>query len=189
MGGKHVNEYAQIRLDLTDDQWPFTGTDHDRRIARAILVDDAGLYYFVRVRRDDDFGPATLIETSGGGVEPGEDPETAVCRELREELGAEAEILCPLGLVSDYYNLIRRHNLNHYFLCRARSFGTRHLTEDEANCFHLSLLRLSYDEAVREYERRACTRIGRLIAARELPILHLAHRILEEAPAPRAPMG
>ena len=52
------------------------------------------------------------------------------------------------------------------------------MTEDEIKWFHLSVLRLSYDEAVREYELRACTRIGKLIAARELPILRLAHEFL-----------
>ncbi|MBO4419680.1 MAG: NUDIX hydrolase [Oscillospiraceae bacterium] len=170
---------TEIYLELRDDQWPFTYTDHDRQIVRAIVVDDEGWFYFVRARRDDEFGCAVLIETSGGGVEPGEELESAIRRELREELGAEVEILGSLGLVSDYYNLIHRHNLNHYFLCRVRSFGARHLTEDEQSCFHLSTLRLRYDEAVREYEARACTRIGKLIAARELPILRLARRVLQ----------
>ena len=173
-----MQEFTPIHLELTDDQWPFSYTDHDRQIVRAIVVDDAGWYYFVRATREDDFGAATLIETSGGGVEPGEAQEAAIRRELREELGAEVEILCPLGLVSDYYNLIHRHNLNHYFLCRVRSFGARHLTADEQNCFHLSILRLRWEDAVREYETRACTPIGRLIAARELPVLRLAHSLL-----------
>lgn len=174
-----MKDFSQLHLELQDDQWPFTGTDHDRQIVRAVVVDDAGWFYFVRASRDDDFGRATLIETSGGGVEAGEALETAICRELREELGAEVEILCPLGLVSDYYNLIRRHNLNHYYLCRVRSFGERHLTEDERSSFHLSTLRLRWEDAVQEYERRACTPIGKLIAARELPVLRLAKELLE----------
>ena len=167
-----------LRLELKDTEWPFTYTDHDRQIVRAMVVDDAGYFYFVRAVRDDEFGPATLIETSGGGVEPGEDPETAIHRELREELGAEVEVLCPLGLVSDYYNLIHRHNLNHYFLCRAVSFREKHLTADEANCFHLSTLKLTGEEAEAEYQRRRDTRLGRLIAARELPILRRAMELL-----------
>ncbi len=79
--------------------------------------------------------------------------------------------------MSDYYNLIRRHNLNHYYLCRVVSFGETHLTADELACFHLSTLRLTYDEAVREYETRASTPLGRLIANRELPILRRAAEV------------
>ena len=168
-----------IHLELKDNQWPFTYTDHDREIVRAIVFDDLGRFYFVRAERDDQFGRATLIETSGGGVEPGEDLLAAIHRELREELGAEVEVLCPIGTVSDYYNLIHRHNLNHYYLCQATSFGEKHLMPDEIHDFHLSTLRLTFDEAQAEYERLSCTPIGRLIAARELPILQRAREMLE----------
>ena len=167
-------------LELRDNEWPFTYTDHDRLIVRAIVLDGEGRFCFVQAHRDDDFGKATLIESSGGGVEPGEALDAAIRRELREELGAEVEILCELGVVSDYYNLIHRHNLNRYYLCRILSFGEKHLMPDEIEDFHLSTLKLSYEEAVREYERRACTPLGRLIAARELPVLRRAHAILEE---------
>ena len=158
-----------IHLELKDDQWPFTYTDHDRQIVRAIVFDDLGRFYFVRAERDDQFGRATLIETSGGGVEKG------------EELGAEVEVIGPIGTVSDYYNLIHRHNLNHYYLCRALSFGEKHLMPDEIHDFHLSTLRLTFEEAQAEYRRRACTPIGRLIAARELPILRRAGEMLQGA--------
>ena len=90
---------AQINIELQDTQWPLTYTDHDREIVRAIVVDDANCYYFVRALRNDDFGAASLIETSGGGVEPGEDLESAIHRELREELGAQVEILAGIGVV------------------------------------------------------------------------------------------
>ncbi len=173
-----------LYLELRDDQWPFTYTDHDRQIVRAIVTDGAGWYYFVRAHRNDEFGNATLIETSGGGVEPGEDLRQAIRRELREELGAEVEILCELGLVSDYYNLIHRHNLNHYFLCRVLSFGEKCLTLDEVESFHLSTLRLRYEEALREYETRSCTPLGKLLAARELPVLRRAREILSAGAMP-----
>ncbi|MCR5675334.1 MAG: GNAT family N-acetyltransferase [Lachnospiraceae bacterium] len=161
-----------------DTEWPFEYTDHDRRIARAIVYDDAGYFYFVRAERNDDFGKATLIETPGGGIEPGEDPESAVRRELKEELGAEVEVVRKIGVVSDHYNLIHRHNLNHYFLCKVLSFGDRNLTQDEIEDFHLSTLRLTYEEAIAEYEKRRESRIGRLIANRELPVLKKARTFL-----------
>ena len=168
----------ELYLELKDDEWPFTYTDHDRLIVRAIVFDDPGWFYFTRITRDDHFGKATLIETSGGGVEAGEDLLAAIHRELREELGAEVEVVAKIGLVSDYYNLIHRHNLNHYYLCRVTSFGEKHLMPDEIERFHMSTLRLTYDEAEAEYRRLACTPIGRLIADRELPVLSRAKEIL-----------
>ena len=74
---------------------------------------------------------------------------------------------------------IHRHNINNYFLCKVISFGDKHLTEDEIDSFHLSTLKLTYDEAVAEYEKRMETRLGRLVANRELPILKRAREIIE----------
>ena len=169
---------SELYIELQDTEWPFEYTDHDRRIARAVVFDNEGNFYFVRAERDDEFGKVTLIETPGGGVEEEEDLHSAILRELREELGADAEIICRIGVVSDYYNLIHRHNLNHYFLCRAISFGDRNLTQDEEEIFHLSTLKLSFGEAVSEYEKRRETKLGRLIAERELPILMKAGELI-----------
>ena len=170
---------SEISIELIDTEWSFTFTDHNREIVRAIVFDENGDYYFVRVMRNDDFGKAELIETSGGGVENGEDLINAIKRELKEELGAEVDIVCKIGIVSDYYNLIHRHNINNYYLCKVISFGDKHLTKDEMKCFHLSTLKINYDDAIKEYERCSNTKLGRLIANRELPILKRAKEIME----------
>ena len=125
----------EIFIELQDNEWPFDYTDHDRQVVRAVVIDDCGYFYFVRAVRDDEFGKATLIETSGGGVENGEDLIAAIQRELKEELGADVEVLCKLGIVSDYYNLIHRHNINNYYLCKVTSFGEKNLTVDEIESF------------------------------------------------------
>ncbi len=174
-----MKNYEELYIELSDEEWPFLYTDHDRNIVRAIVVDDEGYFYFVRADRDDDFGRAVVIETSGGGVEAGEALELAVVRELREELGAEVDVLCKLGVVSDYYNLIHRHNINNFYLCRVKSFGERHLTQDEIEYFHLSTLKVSYDEALAEYENNQNSKLGRIIRNRELPMLLRAKEILD----------
>ena len=92
--------------------------------------------------------------------------------------------LAGLGLllyptVSDYYNLIHRHNINHFYLCRAVSFGETAMTEAEVHTFHLSTLKLTYEQALAEYERCCDGPLGRLIAARELPILKRAKEMLD----------
>ena len=174
-----MKKIEEIRLELEDREWPFQGTTHDRQITRGIVVDDEGYFYFVRAERDDDFGKAVIIETAGVGVEPEEDLDVAIRRELREELGVEVEVLGQIGVVSDYYNLIHRHNINHYYLCRITSFGEKHLMQDEIEQFHLSTLKLTYEEAVQEYEKRMSTPLGRLVGNRELPIVKHAGKILE----------
>ena len=88
-------------MELQDTEWQLEYIDHDRVIVRAIVFDATGYYYFVRSVRDDDFGKAALIETSGGGVESGEELTAALKRELKEELGAEVDIVCKIGVVSD----------------------------------------------------------------------------------------
>ena len=106
----------ELKIDLQDTQWQLDYIDHDRNIARAIVYDESGDFYFVRAERDDDFGKATLIETAGGGVEEGEDLVAAIKRELKEEL-----------------------------------------TEDEINSFHLSTLKLSYEDFTKiDTIRRLC---------------------------------
>ena len=170
----------ELFINLQDDQWEFDYIDHDRTVVRAIVFDEEDKFYFVRAVRDDDFGKVTLIETSGGGVEENEKLLDAIKWELKEELGVEVDVVCKIGVVSDYYNLIHRHNINNYFLCKVKSFGDKNLTKEEMDDFHLSTLRLSYEEACKEYEYRANTKLGKLISNRELPILHRAKEILDK---------
>lgn len=168
----------EISLDLLDTQWPYTYTDHDRVIVRGIVIDDDLNFYFAHLERDDIFGKCSVIETSGGGVENSESLEEALKRELKEELGVNVEIICKLGVVSDYYNLIHRHNINHYFLCRIKSFGHAHRTEDEIKQFHLHKIKLSYEQSLIEYKKCSNSKLGHLIYNREFPILEKAGEII-----------
>lgn len=185
---KQLSEILQIELFHMDNIYWKKDKTHISREELVCRVDEMMSqsewildenFYFVRAERNDDFGQATIIETAGGGVEEGEELQDAIKRELKEELGVKVDVICKIGVVSDYYNLIHRHNINNYFLCKVESFGEKELTEDEINNFHLSTLKLSYEEAIREYEYRSNTRLGKLIANRELPVLHRAKEIID----------
>lgn len=148
-------DIPELDLELQDDEWNKEYIDHNRQIVRAIVVDDSNYFYFVRVHRDDDFGKATLIETAGGGVELNENLESAVRRELREELGVEVEIICKI-----------------------ESFGDRNLTTEEIESFKLSTLKLTFEDAIEEYKKCSNTKLGKLILNRELPVLNYVKEIL-----------
>jgi hypothetical protein len=53
------------------------------------------------------------------------------------------------------------------------------MTADEIDSFHLSTLKLSFEEAAKEYIDCSCTKLGRLICNRELPVLHRAKEIID----------
>ena len=45
--------HKEIYIELQDTQWQFDYIDHDRNIARAIVYDENGIFYFVRAERED----------------------------------------------------------------------------------------------------------------------------------------
>ena len=118
-------------LRLKDNEYPLDYIDHDRKVARAILVNEKGQIGLIKVHGHDIFGLRDYYETPGGGFKDNETGRQAVLRELLEETGYQCEVIAPIGIVDDYYNLIHRHNLNHYYLCKAISFKGKHLDEYE----------------------------------------------------------
>jgi ADP-ribose pyrophosphatase YjhB (NUDIX family) len=63
----------------------------------AVVVGRDGRVLLVRRGRPPSVGSWTL---PGGHVEPGEAFETAAVREVREETGMDAHVVCPLGIVT-----------------------------------------------------------------------------------------
>jgi len=85
-------------------------------VAAAALIDADGRVLIAE--RPSGKSMAGLWEFPGGKVEPGETPEAALIRELREELGIEtrASCLAPLSFVSHGYEDF--HLLMPLFACR-----------------------------------------------------------------------
>ena len=85
-------------------------------VAAVALVDPDGRVLLAQ--RPEGKSLAGLWEFPGGKVEPGESPETALIRELQEELGIETKSSClaPLTFASHGYDDF--HLLMPLFACR-----------------------------------------------------------------------
>lgn len=67
-----------------------------RRFIAAVLVEYQGRYLFIEQDKPGGAYPGTL-HIPGGGLEEGEDPESAARREVREEVGLELTDVKPAG--------------------------------------------------------------------------------------------
>lgn len=98
-------------------------------VAAVALIDPDGRVLLAQ--RPEGKSLAGLWEFPGGKVEAGESPETALIRELHEELGIETKTSClaPLTFASHAYDSF--HLLMPLFVCR-RWEGTVHGREGQA---------------------------------------------------------
>ncbi len=168
-----------IKLKLKDDQYPFKGINHIRNVVRCILIDENDNVCLEHIFDDDGFGPRNYYETPGGGVKDGETLIEALKREIEEEVGYHIEVIEELGEVIDYYNLINRKNINHFFLARAVDKCPSHQEEDELRRID-NIIWVDIDKAIQLYMDMQNVLVGRLVKQRELPLLLEAKTALQK---------
>lgn len=114
---------------------PITGPDRQPYTMKIVLVSAVALIdtdgRVLLAQRPEGKSLAGLWEFPGGKVEPGESPEAALIRELREEIGIETQASClaPLTFASHGYDDF--HLLMPLFVCR-RWQGTPESREGQA---------------------------------------------------------
>ncbi len=109
--------------------------------AAVIAVTDEDEVLFVRQYRYAVGG--FMTEIPAGKLEVGEDPYDAIVRELREETGATAEKVYPLGwlYVSPGYVTEKLY----LYAAEGLTFGEQHLDPDE----YLDVIRMPFSEALK----------------------------------------
>jgi ADP-ribose pyrophosphatase YjhB (NUDIX family) len=117
---------------------------HDAKPAACgVLIDGAGRVLLGRRARDPGAG---LWDVLGGFMEPGETPEGALVRELREETGLECVVGRYLGGFPDVYGPDGDPTLNLAFECRF-SQGEPRAADDVAELVWFAPLELPPPDA------------------------------------------
>jgi 8-oxo-dGTP pyrophosphatase MutT (NUDIX family) len=140
----YADEFAEVWVDEVSKP----GAEPARRVTMrmkpgvaVLALDGEGVAHLVKTFRYA--VGKKCVEVVQGGTEEGEEPLDAARRELKEELGAEAEELTDLGLVDAVTSQV--YAPAQLFLARGLRFGEteRESTED------LQTVRVKFDEAVR----------------------------------------
>jgi 8-oxo-dGTP diphosphatase len=152
----------------TPEQWP----NHPvRRAARAILQNDQSCIALMYVASDH------YYKLPGGGIDDGESIETALNRELLEEVGASSiQVLSEIGQVHSYLDKV--HSKSEHFCFLAKVNGPiiePARTEKEIAEGYETVWTKDIDEAIRLVESGTPAQYGHdFERLRELTFLHYA---------------
>lgn len=114
-----------------------------RRVAaRAVLRNDAGQIAVMHFTAIDTY------KLPGGGVDKGEQLETALRREVQEEAGYEITNIAPLGKVEEDRYFCGMHQTSHCFAATVANHVGQNLTEEEAALSMTVVWADSYEQAM-----------------------------------------
>ena len=117
----------------------------------------------------------------GGGVEEGEDLETALRRELLEEIGCNVTNIREVGVIEEYRNTFKLHQFSYCYLANiSGEKGMPHLEEGELSEGFVTEW-LDLDSAIQtlENEKGVEDYQGKFIQMRDLIFLKEAKKLLK----------
>lgn len=152
-----------------------TGKYKDRQAARAVVIDEQGRVALLLVNK------YSYHKLPGGGVEGGEDMMMALKRELREEIGCEAEVTTEIGEIIEYRDEWSLRQVSDCYL--AKKVGEQVSSDfDEgelASNFEM-LWAENIDEAIQLLEKDAPKNYdGDFIKVRDLILLRAAKELVQ----------
>jgi ribosomal-protein-alanine N-acetyltransferase len=148
-------------------------TNAPRLAARAVVRNRQGLIALSFVER------YKLYSLPGGGLEPGENPEEALRREIREETGCTCGNITALGVVYENRGSQNFVQQSYYFLVEAdrENLGLE-LTEKERSN-GTQVLWVTWEEAFRRIDTQDVTMSNRkFVRARDLAALNASRGLL-----------
>lgn len=161
---------------LKDNDFGFEEKDCDlklREAARAIVMKDDKIALLYVNAMD-------FYKLPGGGIEAGEDLESALRREVLEESGCEVEIIQELGEIHEYRTHFEQFQKSYCFITQVKGcIGKTQFTESEIED-EFELKWFTLDEAIKLAEgTKTGEYMGKFVQERILVFLREAREVLQ----------
>ncbi|MCX6807439.1 MAG: NUDIX domain-containing protein [Patescibacteria group bacterium] len=145
-----------------------------RKAVRAVIFNDKGEIAILNVSKRN------YHKLPGGGIEAGEDIETALRREVLEETGSHIQITDEIGAIIEYRNQVKLLQISYCFIART----TGHLSEtsftegEKANGFELIWAEI--DDVISLMEKDSLEIYnGKFVQKRDLAVLRIARQMIK----------
>ncbi len=113
-----------INLENTSEQE--ANTFSIREAARAIVFDSENMIALLYSKKFN------YYKLPGGGVEEGEDYETALKRECQEEVGCDVDVISEIGMIIEYRKFCELKQISYCYLAKVKGKkGSPNFTENE----------------------------------------------------------
>lgn len=152
-----------------------TGQYWQRLAVRAVVLDEQGKIYLMHMSKRGTY------KLPGGGVDDGEDPHSALSRELMEEVGVDIEVIDEIGQVIEYRDGPMMEQISLCYL--AKQVGEKGEAALEPGEIAVGMREIQADGIDHAIELVASSLPsdgdGQFMYKRELAILHNAKKIIE----------
>lgn len=170
----------EIIKSLKDSEYPKAALYNARIAARGVCLNAKGEIALTHILATDKFGHRDYYELPGGGMRINETVLESAIREMDEELGVKVELLAKIGIIHDFYNLIKQENYSYYYLFKVTKVGQRHFEERESRLID-KIVWVPIQKAILLYKEQLKIKgVGLLVARRELPILELVAKSFDK---------
>lgn len=145
-----------------------------REAARAVVLDDQGKVPLLKVHS------GRYHKLPGGGIDEGEDVQTALGRELLEEIGCKAEVIAEVGEIIEYRNWEKLMQTSYCFYAKQVGESKKpSFTESELAAGFEILWTKNIDEAIELLDQdRPQNTEGTYIQKRDLQFLKSAKQLI-----------
>ncbi len=170
---KLINYLTDNNLDISNSKAKTLGDWNVRIAVRAVLLNNKNKIALMYIAKYD------VYKLPGGGIDKGENLNTAFTREMLEETGCEAKRTKNIGITIEKRDKWKLFQVSHCFIASAKKMKNLELTDEEKTSgFSLHWIK-SINQALKLVSKNKSKRYDdKYIKARDCSILQKAKELM-----------